>query len=60
MSFSISESDVYCICVKSDSFFNDCKSSGLILKYFLDMAIYAGDISLKSCYTEDPPVIFPS
>ena len=51
----MSESDVCWICVKSDSFFKVCKSSGLILKYFLDMAIYAGDISLKLCYIEEPP-----
>lgn len=55
LSISMSESEVCCICVKSDSFFKVCKSSGLILKYFLDMAIWAGEISLKLCYTEDPP-----
>lgn len=35
----MSESDVCCICVKSDSFFKDYKSSGLMLKYFLDISI---------------------
>ena len=45
----MSESDVYYICVKRDSFFKVCKSSGLILKYFLGIAIWAGDISLKLC-----------